>query len=293
MRNFIWSGEVDKRKLVSVAWKKVCRPFSQGGLNLRSIKTLNISANLNLLWKMLHSDDDWAILLKSRTLRMHKPIQYHIYSSLWSSIKEEINSLHNNSIWLLGTGDNINFWNDSWCGAPLSQALNIPPHISSLLVSKVSDYIIDGEWAIPEALEQMFPILRILIQQATIPLNPEDDQLLWKHTTNGDLDLKQAYSFKLHHSEELQWTKLIWNPDIPPSKSLMVWRLMLNKIPTDDNLMIRGCQLASVCNLCLQNTESSMHLFFSCPYVIKLWSWLPSTLNMVFQFNSIDDIWKI
>jgi len=87
MRNFIWNGDVDKRKLVTVSWKKVCKPFSQGGLNLRSIKTLNTSTNLNLLWSMLHSEDDWAVLLNARTLRMNKPIQYHIYSSFGAVLK--------------------------------------------------------------------------------------------------------------------------------------------------------------------------------------------------------------
>ncbi|MCI10694.1 RNA-directed DNA polymerase (Reverse transcriptase), partial [Trifolium medium] len=34
VKNFIWSGDIEKRKLVTVAWKKLCRPFAQGGLNL-------------------------------------------------------------------------------------------------------------------------------------------------------------------------------------------------------------------------------------------------------------------
>lgn len=46
IRNFIWSGDREKRKLVSVSWKKVCRPLAQGGLNLRSLITLNHATNL-------------------------------------------------------------------------------------------------------------------------------------------------------------------------------------------------------------------------------------------------------
>jgi hypothetical protein len=48
VKNFIWSGDVDKRKLVTVAWKKICRTFSQGGLNLRSLSNLNKASNLKL-----------------------------------------------------------------------------------------------------------------------------------------------------------------------------------------------------------------------------------------------------
>jgi hypothetical protein len=37
IRNFIWSGDIDKRKIVTVSWKKMCLPYSQGGVNLRSL----------------------------------------------------------------------------------------------------------------------------------------------------------------------------------------------------------------------------------------------------------------
>ncbi|PNX55599.1 hypothetical protein L195_g049229, partial [Trifolium pratense] len=33
-RNFIWSGDISQKKLVTVAWKKVCAPYEEGGLGL-------------------------------------------------------------------------------------------------------------------------------------------------------------------------------------------------------------------------------------------------------------------
>jgi hypothetical protein len=47
-RNFIWSGDIEKRKLVTISWKKLCRPMDQGGLNLRSLISLNTASNLKL-----------------------------------------------------------------------------------------------------------------------------------------------------------------------------------------------------------------------------------------------------
>jgi hypothetical protein len=55
IRNFIWSGDIEKRKLVTVSWDKVCRPHAQGGLNLRSLIKLNLASNLKLCWSLLHS----------------------------------------------------------------------------------------------------------------------------------------------------------------------------------------------------------------------------------------------
>lgn len=36
VRNFIWSGCVDKRKVATMAWHKVCKPLEQGGFGIRS-----------------------------------------------------------------------------------------------------------------------------------------------------------------------------------------------------------------------------------------------------------------
>lgn len=72
MRNFIWSGDKDKGKLIYVSWKKVCRPYAQGGLNLRSFISLNQATNLKFCWNMLKSKNPWVILLKDKVLRNKK-----------------------------------------------------------------------------------------------------------------------------------------------------------------------------------------------------------------------------
>ncbi|MCH86122.1 ribonuclease H protein, partial [Trifolium medium] len=95
------------------------------------------------------------------------------------------------------------------------------------------------------------------------------------------------------HYQDLHWAKVIWSPDIPPSKSLLVWRLMHNKVPTDDNLMLRGCELPSMCSICSKTVESSFHIFFECAYAVKLWSWYANCLDMALQFSSMEDMWKL
>ncbi|GAU42726.1 hypothetical protein TSUD_287810 [Trifolium subterraneum] len=72
--------------------------------------------------------------------------------------------------------------------------------------------------------------------QIIIPIEPTHDQLLRKHLDTGDLHLSDAYNFKLHHLQELQWTKVIWSPDIPPSKSFLVWRMMHNKFTSMEDM---------------------------------------------------------
>ena len=68
---------------------------------------------------------------------------------------------------------------------------------------------------------------------------------------------------------------------------------MLDKLPTYDNLSHRGCYLPSMCSLCANQMETSFHLFFECPYVVKIWCWLAFTLNLSLQFQSKEDIWSV
>jgi hypothetical protein len=152
----------------------------------------------------------------------------------------------NNTIWLLGDGKEINFWNDNWCGTILSKQLHIPVHISHLLTSTVSDFIVNGSWSIPSQVSLVYPSLSSFVSHVTIPFEHSQDRLLWKHTDNGDLQLKAAYQFILQQFHDLNWAKQIWSIDIPPSKSMFVWRLMHEKVPTDENLMIKGCFIPSM-----------------------------------------------
>jgi hypothetical protein len=138
IRNFIWSGSIDERKLVTVAWKKICAPFEEGGLGLRSLKVLNAATNLKLCWDLMHSDEDWAKILRSRVLRNGKAINYHVYSSIWSSVKHEVQVISDNSCWKVGNGQSINLWTYSWCGEPLASSQNIHPNVLFWLPSKVT-----------------------------------------------------------------------------------------------------------------------------------------------------------
>jgi ribonuclease HI len=119
------------------------------------------------------------------------------------------------------------------------------------------------------------------------------DKLVWRPSSFGDLTFKDAYLFNVELGNQLSWAKTIWSIDIPPSKSLLVWRLMHNKIPTDDNLMFRGCNLASQCSLCGKHSESSLHLFLECDFVVHIWMWFSSIININCNFASFSDIWSV
>ncbi|PNY07582.1 ribonuclease H, partial [Trifolium pratense] len=172
-----------------------------------------------------------------RVLRNGKVVNYHVYSSLWSSIKQEATTILENSCWKVGSGCSIDLWTDSWCGNALAETLNIHPNVLIWLPQK----------------------------QVVLPFEPLPDVLVWSGNDKGLLTLKDAYNFKRNHFPVLSWAKVIWCIDVPPSRSLLVWRIMLDKLPTDDK----------------------------CEFAFGLWRWLATSLNLVLQFQSMEDIWNL
>lgn len=75
---------------------------------------------------------------------------------------------------------------------------------------------------------------------------------------------------------------------ILPSKSLLFWKIDLNKIPSDDNLINRGCNMVSWYDLCHSNNETSSHLFLFCRFARDVSNWCSSLLN--FQLTPISII---
>jgi len=92
-------------------------------------------------------------------------------------MKEEFSTILHNSIWLLGNGQTINFWNHAWCGPPLAYVFHIPMDFRQFLTSTVSDYILDNLWNIPFQLIHMFPNLYQMVKEVVIPLQDKPNQL--------------------------------------------------------------------------------------------------------------------
>jgi ribonuclease HI len=157
----------------------------------------------------------------------------------------------------------------------------------------VSDFIVNNDWHFPVDLQLLFPTLPSLVKQVTIPFDRGEDCLAWLGTESGVLSQKDAFIFKSQNHPKLQWASVIWSLDIPPSSSLVAWRLMLGKLRTDENLRMRGCAMPSICNLCMNNSESSFHIFFDCPYAVNIWTWFAETISMNLHFSSIEDVWML
>lgn len=65
--------------------------------------------------------------------------------------------------------------------------------------------------------------------------------------------------------------------------ALFSWKLILDKLPTDEKTIVRGFHLPSKCSLCLKEDKTLYHLFFSCSCACNVWNWLWQMLG----YNSL------
>lgn len=138
----------------------------------------------------------------------------------------------------------------------------------------MQDWLCNGVLSIPAGICVTFPDLQQLVSNIIIPDSDTADRVIWKIPDNGDLNVKQAYDFIHKPTSATGWTNLLWNKNIPPSHSMLVWRLLHNIMPTDDSFSQRGIPIISRCSLCMHSLETSQHIFFDCPFVSCIWNWL-------------------
>lgn len=201
--------------------------------------------------------------------------------------------MSSNISWVIGNGQWVRFWKDAWCGCPLIDRIESLVFISNDIDVDMlsSDLFINGAWNIPSVWFNLFPFLLLLISQHS----PSDlkDIMVWPSSMDSNLMMKKAYRFKASPSNKLIWVGNLWNADIPPSKALLVWRLMNDKIPSDDALQIRGCYSCSICSICKKTCESPSHLFFGCAYAVRIWCCLLKLLHFPLRNLSKDNIWAL
>lgn len=221
------------------------------------------------------------------------PLIRYVKSSIWPGIKNHIHLVRDNSVWQIGNGNSISFWRDRWLNQSLVDATNIPDLVRPMLQASISDFILDNRWVLPHTLALKFLSVYAKILQVPIPTVKEQDYLIWTTTDSGTLTFKDAF-VQLNPLQPLSpFFKLIWNVVIPPSRSFLVWQIIHEKLPIDENLRKRGCVIVSRCDLYGLTSESSDHLFFHCPFAKRLWAWLSAATNTNIDLSNCQSIFGI
>ncbi|XP_026451545.1 uncharacterized protein LOC113351837 [Papaver somniferum] len=90
---------------------------NEGGLGLQRLEIINKSLLMKILWRIINSEDEWALFIKAKFQDKHHQWKSNWQmSSIWTGLKGVWNHLKENIRWCLGNGKKISFWFDSWLG---------------------------------------------------------------------------------------------------------------------------------------------------------------------------------
>ncbi|XP_026434077.1 uncharacterized protein LOC113331590 [Papaver somniferum] len=117
-KRFLWAGAEMGKKYHPIRWDVVCRPFSEGGLGVRSIKITNEAANLRHLWDLVSRNHtiwtDWIHknLIKNRdfwTFNIPQDASWY-----WRRILDQRTKAKDLILHIIGDGENTKFLTDLW-----------------------------------------------------------------------------------------------------------------------------------------------------------------------------------
>eukprot|EP00253_Pinus_taeda_P027470 PITA_27470 len=120
-RSFLWKGNAEKNKWALVAWNKLCKSKSVGGLNLIDPLTSNITCGAKLWWRWLKEPHlPWARHWKEKytpncneqnLIRLQEVPEG---SPIWNLAKHNRNIIQDYSFWEIRNGETTFFWEDAW-----------------------------------------------------------------------------------------------------------------------------------------------------------------------------------
>ena len=192
IRNFTWTGRSDKKKLVAPSSANMCRSIEEGGLGLRSLKSMNRAALMKTTWSLLTDNSTLCAFVRGK-LRLSSSGSHlkKVRSSLLVGCRAALSIILEYAIWWVGSGTKIDFWHDYWLGGALFDLLNIQLSLIGKLKARVADFLIQGQWCLPPAFQLSFS--QISQQIGNVEPYAKGDTLLWSLFSNDILSFKDAY----------------------------------------------------------------------------------------------------
>ena len=105
-----------------IAWDQICKPKMDGGLGIKSVRSVNKALLAKKGWIVYHDNKEWGSIWKHKYLfttpSLDDFLSYPIVPSsstiIWGVVQGAKNILIKGCIWQVGNGHKIRFWDDMW-----------------------------------------------------------------------------------------------------------------------------------------------------------------------------------
>lgn len=258
---------------------------------------LNWAALAKLVWRFLHEEDKlWVqvLLVKygKERIGFNAICPASGSSFIWKGIVSACPLVVSGVFWSVENGSRVKFWTDSWLGeAPLISVA------CSTISLQEQNYTVDfywheGGWDFV-TLANKLPHDVLLMLHAMVLRDDGDamDKIVWRDSLLGQMTVKGAYRrlrSSLHDQKDVIWP-LVWKVRVPQSYRVFLWRIVHGRIMTNEYRARLGMTDCGVCSLCVEGSESILHVLRDCPYAKRVWqSFMSSAAWLDF---STKDLW--
>ncbi|XP_043717944.1 uncharacterized protein LOC122665876 [Telopea speciosissima] len=280
IRNFIWTGDADCSKAITVRWDSLCKPKKEGGLGVRRLRDLNLALIAKLAWTIYTDQSTFATFLRGHLVKADGTLKTAVgTSTLLPGLRRVWDFIRAAERWVVGTGNSVNFWYDKWIHNQSIEDLVLPLHIPPNLSAKVAEFWEDGSWVLPAVQEPEIQNVFTVIQGSGIACHSRPDMRFWAHSSTGRFTVKTAWAALRIKAATPKWVSDIWNRDLLPRTAVFGWRLAHGVLPTDHMVCRKAVPLASRCDLCYMDCETIQHLFLECAFSRQVW------MEVLFAFN--------
>ncbi|KAJ3699256.1 hypothetical protein LUZ61_002961 [Rhynchospora tenuis] len=122
----------------------------------------------------------------------------------------------------------------------------------------------------------------------------DTQQSVWKWTSSGIYSSASAYSILADPGVRSSYYTLLWNLKIPPKVKIFLWVLLLDRVLTQQNLLVRNWPSIPACKCCDHGTfETSSHLFVLCNYARRVWTLIQIrfSLPLLILAPDLEELW--
>lgn len=218
-------------------WQTTTTSKNFGGLGLKNLHYFNIALLSKTAWSILENPNS---LLHQVYKSKYSKNSNLLHSSFkvggswgWRSISTGITEIRNKLHWLIGDGNSVKVWDDTWVNhSPLKVTDNSNMNFLNRhwMVSKL---LLNGNWNIPLLSSLFQPATVNAILSITLPkYHKPNDRLLWPFTSSGKLTTNSMYK-SLTQTNTSNWPHyhLVWKSVLPQNLKFFLWKIITNNLP--------------------------------------------------------------
>ncbi|GJY90847.1 RNA-directed DNA polymerase, eukaryota, reverse transcriptase zinc-binding domain protein [Tanacetum coccineum] len=265
LKGFLWcQGNLSKGK-AKVAWKLVSKPKKEGGIGIKNSSVWNEVLMAKHLWNIACNKESlwvkWINVVRLKGTSIWEVKANRNTSCGWKHILSLRSKMRPHVKYEIGNGETALLWHDR-C---------------------------NGKWKWPMSWTRHYPQLNSI----PVPNLVESGyKVVWENN-NGE---KVKFSINIMWKDWVQigvkmaWYKIVWFSQCTPKHSFILWLTILKRLSTQDKIIkwYPGKQVS--CPLCEECPDSHEHLFFKCPYSMKIWIELKKKINMEEVNNDWENI---